>query len=139
MGNPTIWLTVGFVGQAMFSARFLVQWLASERARASVVPIAFWWLSLVGSVVLLVYAASRHDPVIITGQSVGLLVYARNLILLWEQGRSERRGANRRCSEPEILASGSIAGESCCDRVCSLQGWTPPCHEGSSLWKGEPI
>jgi lipid-A-disaccharide synthase-like uncharacterized protein len=71
----------GFIGQAAFSARFLVQWLASEKAKRSVVPLAFWWLSLLGGVILFTYAIMRKDPVIIVGQGFGLLVYTRNLIL----------------------------------------------------------
>lgn len=96
MSDPAIWLTVGFMGQALFGARFLVQWLASERAGDSVVPAAFWWLSVLGGVVLLVYAGSRRDPVIIVGQSIGLLVYARNLSLLRGRRRSERGLTNPR-------------------------------------------
>ena len=79
---PNGWLALGLVGQAMFSGRFLVQWIASERKRASVIPKAFWWLSLTGGVVLLAYAIHRRDPVFILGQSAGLLVYGRNLALL---------------------------------------------------------
>lgn len=75
------WLTVGFTGQFLFTARFLVQWLASERKREVVVPRAFWWLSIMGGAALLSYAISRRDPVIILGQSMGLFVYARNLML----------------------------------------------------------
>jgi lipid-A-disaccharide synthase-like uncharacterized protein len=82
MSGPTTWIAVGFLGQAFFTARFLVQWLASERNRKSVVPSAFWWLSLFGGVALLSYAISRRDVVIITGQAMGLFVYVRNLMLL---------------------------------------------------------
>ncbi len=82
MPNLIFWLTVGFLGQGFFTARFLVQWLASERKRESIVPVAFWWLSLLGGVALLSYAIFRRDPVIITGQAMGLFVYVRNLMLL---------------------------------------------------------
>lgn len=82
MGIPTIWLVVGFAGQALFTARFLVQWIASERRRKSVVPVAFWFLSLGGGLLLLTYAVSRRDPVFILGQSTGLVVYGRNLWLI---------------------------------------------------------
>jgi lipid-A-disaccharide synthase-like uncharacterized protein len=86
--SPVVfWLTVGFAGQILFTARFLVQWLASERKGTSVVPVEFWWLSLLGGVAVLCYALSRRDPVIITGQSLGLFVYARNLILLRQARR----------------------------------------------------
>ncbi|MYB17929.1 MAG: hypothetical protein F4018_17245 [Acidobacteria bacterium] len=74
-----IWVAVGFGGQALFGARFLVQWIATERRRQSVVPTAFWYLSLGGGLVLLSYAVSIGDPVFITGQSFGVLVYSRNL------------------------------------------------------------
>lgn len=76
------WMTIGFLGQLLFSLRFLVQWLTSERRRESVVPLAFWYLSLAGGTVLLTYAIWRRDPVFITGQAAGLLVYVRNLWLI---------------------------------------------------------
>ncbi len=83
------WLALGFLGQACFFSRFLVQWLASERAGRSVVPRAFWYLSIAGGAIVLTYAIWRRDPVFILGQSVGLFVYLRNLILLHrEDGRS---------------------------------------------------
>jgi lipid-A-disaccharide synthase-like uncharacterized protein len=78
----TFWLTIGFTAQAMFSARFLVQWIASERAGESVVPLAFWYLSIAGGLLLLCYAIWRQDPVFIVGQSAGAFVYTRNLILI---------------------------------------------------------
>lgn len=81
-------LVIGILGQAMFSARFLVQWLASELRRASVVPTAFWWLSILGGVLLLIYAIARRDPVFIAGQGFGLLVYLRNLMLIRRRGRA---------------------------------------------------
>lgn len=79
---PAAWLTLGFVGQGAFSARFLVQWVASERRGESVVPEVFWWLSLSGGLLLLAYALHRRDPVFVAGQAAGLVVYARNLILI---------------------------------------------------------
>ena len=82
MSYPAFWLTIGFVGQALFTARFLVQWMASEKERDAVVPVAFWWLSLIGGAALLAYAISRRDPVIVVGQSLGLFIYARNLMLI---------------------------------------------------------
>lgn len=82
------WLALGFLGQALFSARFVVQWIASERRKASVVPVAFWWLSLGGGSALLAYAIHRGDPVFILGQAAGLLVYGRNLSLLRGNGTS---------------------------------------------------
>ena len=79
---PAGWLALGFLGQAFFSTRFLAQWIASERRKASVVPTVFWWLSIAGGVCLLGYAMLRGDIVIIVGQVGGLVVYSRNLILL---------------------------------------------------------
>jgi lipid-A-disaccharide synthase-like uncharacterized protein len=80
--NTKLWLAIGFAGQAVFTARFLAQWIASERKRDSVVPVAFWWLSLVGGMTLLMYAVHKQDPVIIVGQSLGVLIYVRNLMLV---------------------------------------------------------
>ena len=89
MSSESFWLTVGFLGQGLFTARFLVQWMASERQRDAVVPVAFWWLSLMGGMVLLSYAISRHDPVIVVGQSMGLFIYVRNLMLIDKARRRE--------------------------------------------------
>jgi lipid-A-disaccharide synthase-like uncharacterized protein len=72
----------GLAGQLLFTARFLVQWIASERARKSVIPLAFWYFSMAGGVVLLSYAIYRRDPVFILGQSLGVFIYARNLWLI---------------------------------------------------------
>lgn len=88
MSHPAFWLTVGFLGQGLFTARFLVQWMASERRREAVVPVAFWWLSIAGGAALLSYAIARRDPVIVLGQSIGLAVYSRNLVLI---DRARRR------------------------------------------------
>ncbi|WP_206456446.1 lipid-A-disaccharide synthase N-terminal domain-containing protein [Aurantimonas marina] len=78
-----VWIALGFVAQLMFTGRFVVQWLASERARRSVVPVAFWIFSLAGGTLLLVYAIQRRDPVFILGQAAGLFIYTRNLVLIW--------------------------------------------------------
>lgn len=88
---PEGWLAVGFLGQAMFSGRFVVQWIASERLKKSVVPTAFWWFSIAGGLLLLTYAIHRRDPVFIAGQAAGLAVYARNLTLI-RKGRGEDAG-----------------------------------------------
>jgi lipid-A-disaccharide synthase-like uncharacterized protein len=103
MSSLTFWLTIGFLGQAIFTARFVVQWLVSERKQDSVVPVAFWWLSLFGGMTLLAYAVFRRDPVIITGQSMGLVVYTRNLMLM--NKASGRRERCRRGSADEGLCS----------------------------------
>ena len=76
---PAMWLALGFLGQAMFSMRFIVQWLASERQKKSVIPAAFWYLSIAGGLTLLLYAIHRRDPVFIVGQATGLFVYLRNV------------------------------------------------------------
>ena len=82
MTTSTFWLAIGLLGQALFSARFLVQWIVSERQGRSVIPLAFWWLSLAGGCVLLAYAVARRDPVFIIGQAAGLVVYLRNLRMI---------------------------------------------------------
>jgi lipid-A-disaccharide synthase-like uncharacterized protein len=96
MKIPPFWLIVGFLGQALFSMRFILQWVQSERARRSVIPIAFWYFSLAGSIVLLAYAIHRQDPVFILGQSAGIVIYLRNLYLI----SRERQAANRAAHAP---------------------------------------
>jgi lipid-A-disaccharide synthase-like uncharacterized protein len=81
------WIAIGFVGQFLFMMRFLWQWIQSERQRRSIIPIAFWYFSLAGGLTLFAYAVHRRDPVFITGQSLGIIVYTRNLLLI----RRERR------------------------------------------------
>ena len=81
MGTIDTWLIVGFAGQAFFFSRFLVQWLASEKAKKSVIPMAFWYLSLGGGSILLIYAIHIGDPVFILGQSTGAFIYLRNVYL----------------------------------------------------------
>ena len=76
------WTIVGFGGQLLFTARFLVQWIASERAKKSVVPLAFWYFSLGGGVVLLAYSIYKRDPVFIAGQLLGVFIYLRNLYFI---------------------------------------------------------
>jgi len=92
MTMDQIWLGIGLLGQAFFSARFLVQWIASERRGKSVVPRAFWYFSVGGGATLLAYAIYRLDPVFIIGQAAGLFVYARNLYFIH---RSPQRLAER--------------------------------------------
>lgn len=82
MSTETAWLLVGFGGQGLFFGRWIVQWLRSEREKESTIPLAFWYLSLIGGLITLVYAVHRQDPVFITGQAVGTLVYLRNLWLI---------------------------------------------------------
>ena len=79
------WLIVGFLGQLFFSARFIVQWIYSEINKKSIIPLAFWFFSILGGITLLAYAIHRKDPVFILGQSAGLLIYARNLYFINKQ------------------------------------------------------
>ncbi len=81
MSAEHLWIAFGLLGQAFFFSRFLVQWLASEKAGESVFPMAFWYLSLSGGMLLLIYAVYRQDPVFILGQSTGAFIYLRNLHL----------------------------------------------------------
>ena len=80
--GDAVWLLVGLLGQLAFTARFIVQWVASERAKASVMPVAFWYLSIVGGLVVLAYGIHKLDLVIILGQLPGVVVYSRNLWLI---------------------------------------------------------
>ena len=100
----TFWLVLGFGAQALFTARFIVQWLASERAGRSLVPTSFWLLSLGGSSLLLVYAIYRQDPVFILGQSSGLFIYSRNL---WLIQRENKRKTDGMSTENESSGTGS--------------------------------
>lgn len=90
MNSTSLWLILGFSGQACFTGRFLVQWFASEKLQRSVVPKAFWYLSLLGGVILLVYAVYRRDPVFILGQATGILIYLRNLHFVRNEARRKR-------------------------------------------------
>lgn len=87
--SADFWLAVGMCGQALFSGRFIVQWIASERAGTSVVPNLFWYFSVLGGLTLFIYAIYRQDPVFIIGQSTGLFVYARNLYFIHRKKKSE--------------------------------------------------
>ena len=82
------WILLGFIAQMCFTMRFVVQWIASERAKRSVVPVAFWFFSILGGVLLLIYAIYRKDPVFIAGQGMGLLIYVRNLWLIANETRA---------------------------------------------------
>ncbi len=77
-----IWLCIGFLAQLMFSMRFIIQWIASERAKRSIVPEAFWYFSLLGGAMLFAYAVYRVDPVFMLGQGLGLFIYARNVQMI---------------------------------------------------------
>ncbi|RLS44057.1 MAG: lipid A biosynthesis protein [Planctomycetota bacterium] len=82
MSVESLWIGIGIIGQLAFTGRFLVQWICSESAGRSVVPVAFWYLSLAGGLILLTYAIHRRDPVFIFGQLSGMFVYVRNLMLV---------------------------------------------------------
>jgi lipid-A-disaccharide synthase-like uncharacterized protein len=91
MDKDVLWLLVGFGGQALFMGRFVVQWFVSERQRKSVIPVSFWYFSIAGALVLLVYAVHRRDPVFTAGQLLGVGIYLRNLHLI----KMERAGASQ--------------------------------------------
>lgn len=88
-----IWVIIGIGAQLLFSMRFIVQWIASERARNSVVPEMFWWFSITGGLTLLAYAIHRADPVFILGQSIGVVIYTRNLWLIHAAKRNAATGS----------------------------------------------
>ncbi|MDK3017087.1 lipid-A-disaccharide synthase N-terminal domain-containing protein [Pseudodonghicola flavimaris] len=86
-----VWVIIGLGAQILFSMRFIIQWIASEKQRRSVVPELFWWFSIIGGVTLLAYAVHRQDPVFILGQSLGVVIYLRNLWLIYAEKRSARQ------------------------------------------------
>ncbi|WP_419420402.1 lipid-A-disaccharide synthase N-terminal domain-containing protein [Legionella sp. D16C41] len=88
MNKDYIWLIVGLIGQGIFSARFIVQWLVSEREKRSVIPVTFWYLSLLGGITLFMYAVYKQDPVFIVGQFSGVFIYSRNLYLITRERAS---------------------------------------------------
>jgi len=87
--NINGWVLFGFLGQAAFSARFLVQWIVSEKKKESTIPIVFWYLSLVGGFILFIYALHQRDLVFSVGQGSGVVVYLRNLILIQRKKRDQ--------------------------------------------------
>ena len=89
MTLETAWVIVGFCGQFLFFMRFLTQWLASEKKKKSVIPVVFWYCSLGGGILLLVYAIYRKDPVFIAGQSCGIVIYLRNLYFIFSHKKSK--------------------------------------------------
>ena len=80
--TDSFWLLIGFIGQGLFSGRFIVQWLASEKQKKSVIPTAFWYFSIAGSLTLLSYALYRRDPIFVMGQTFGVIIYLRNLYFI---------------------------------------------------------
>jgi lipid-A-disaccharide synthase-like uncharacterized protein len=87
-----LWMAVGFVGQVIFGLRFIVQWIATERQKRSVVPVAFWYFSLAGSIILLSYSIYRRDPVFMAGFALNLLIYLRNLYFIHRKPAGETAG-----------------------------------------------
>ena len=78
-----IWIGIGLIAQLLFSMRFFIQWIATETARASIIPEAFWYFSFFGGILLLAYACYRVDPVFMLGQADGLVIYSRNIYFIW--------------------------------------------------------
>ncbi len=91
-GNP-VWFIVGFTGQMVFGARFILQWIVSEYKKRSHVPVAFWYISILGSVILLTYSIHRRDLIFILGLSLNTLIYVRNLHLIHKHGTKEPAGS----------------------------------------------
>ena len=89
------WLAFGLIAQLAFAARFLVQWIASERAGKSVVPLAFWFFSICGGLLTLIYGLVKREPVIIIGQLVSNIIYVRNLMLIFKNRAREWETLNR--------------------------------------------
>jgi len=89
--NLNYWLILGFTGQLIFGTRFLIQWICSERKRESYIPVVFWYLSLGGGLILLIYAIHIKDPVFILGQSTGIIVYSRNLVLIYSKRIAKKK------------------------------------------------
>ena len=94
MGEEGWWLLLGFGGQVLFMGRFVLQWFVSEREKKSVIPVSFWYLSIAGALVLLVYAMHRHDPVFTAGQGLGVEIYLRNLHLIRAERARSRAGSS---------------------------------------------
>lgn len=94
-----VWVVLGFGGQLAFSGRWLLQWFVSEKSRSSTVPVSFWWMSMIGSVMLFVYFVWRNDIVGVLGQTSGVVIYARNIRLIHKQRRREARAAAKQAED----------------------------------------
>ena len=90
MDKNLMWMIIGFVGQGFFSARFIVQWIMSEIKKQSIIPLGFWYFSLLGGATLFAYALYKEDPVFIVGQGSGLLIYSRNLYLIRKRAKTDK-------------------------------------------------
>lgn len=125
--TEVIWVTVGFVAQLMFSMRFLIQWIASERAKQSIVPETFWYFSLVGGALLFAYATWRLDPVFMLGQGTGLFIYARNIQLIWkDKARAPTEGSDgiigaAAGSDPVAVGKAAVGGGASGGRASPLR------------------
>jgi len=108
MTTEATWVAIGFVGQGLFFMRFLVQWIASEKSKKSVLPDMFWYFSIAGGSVLLMYSIYRLDPVFMAGQGLGLVIYARNIHFV-RKAKQERQNVSRETKEEQ---SESKRGES---------------------------
>jgi lipid-A-disaccharide synthase-like uncharacterized protein len=118
VGVSNAWLVFGFAAQGLFAARMLVQWLASERVQRSVVPQAFWWLSLLGGLSLGVYFWRRGDPVGMTGQLLGVFIYIRNIVLM---GRGQGVGGGEEPAVTEAKPEIAKRMESCAPEIRELE------------------
>lgn len=105
------WVVLGFIAQLMFTARFLVQWVESERQGRSVIPITFWFFSIAGGVLLLAYAIYRRDPVFILGQAFGVMVYSRNLYLVLTKGKQQEEQVSESPPKPKRAAARRTSAE----------------------------
>jgi len=106
VANFDWWVVLGFAAQLMFTMRFVVQWIETERQKKSVIPLAFWLFSIAGGLLLLLYALYRRDPVFIAGQAFGVFVYLRNLqfVLRDQRKKTENRVRKRRATSRRISA-----------------------------------
>ncbi len=95
-----IWVAFGFLAQGIFFCRFFLQWIVSERQKKSIVPVGFWWLSLVGGIMLFGYAVHRRDPVFIVGQGMGVFIYLRNLYFIYGHKESRQLSNCRKSESP---------------------------------------
>jgi lipid-A-disaccharide synthase-like uncharacterized protein len=95
-----VWVSIGLLGQTLFMGRMLIQWVVSEKERRSHITPAFWWFSLIGGAMLFAYFVWRQDPIAILGQSTGVVIYARNLRLIYKQRRRDARAAAQ--AEPTV-------------------------------------
>ncbi|MBU1076458.1 MAG: lipid-A-disaccharide synthase N-terminal domain-containing protein [Spirochaetes bacterium] len=91
--NWNWWIILGFTAQALFSTRFLIQWIVTEKKKKSHIPVSFWYFSLFGGILLLIYSIHKKDPVFILGQSTGVIIYARNLYFIYTHKKTPKGSA----------------------------------------------